>query len=96
MRARVRVTPRASREGIEGCRAEADGGVALIAKVTAAPADGKANAALLRLLAKAWDVPPSSLSVTAGTAERRKTVLIRGDSAALLGRLGAWERDRRG
>ncbi len=91
VRARVRVTPRASRERIEGRRAESDGSLALIAKITAAPTDGKANAALLRLLAKAWNVPPSSLAVTAGASERRKTVLIRGDSAVLLDRLGAWE-----
>ena len=93
VRARIRVTPRASREGIDGCRAEADGSPVLVARVTAAPTDGKANAALIRLLAKAWDVPPSCLAVTAGAGDRRKTVLVRGDAAGLLGRLAAWERD---
>lgn len=92
VRVRVRVTPRASRESIEGCRAEADGSPVLVARVTAAPTDGKANAALIHLLARAWDVPPSRLAVTAGAGDRRKTVLVRGDAAGLLGRLSAWER----
>ena len=96
VRVRIRLTPKASRERIEGCRTDADGSVMLIARVTAAPTDGKANAALLRLLAKSWDVPPSSLAVTAGATDRRKTVLIRGDASALLGRLAAWEENLRG
>ena len=68
-------------------RTEADGGVALKAAVTAPPEDGKANAALVALLAKAWRVPKSAISVIAGASDRRKTLLVEGDPTLLLGRM---------
>jgi uncharacterized protein YggU (UPF0235/DUF167 family) len=58
--------------------------------VTAAPEDGKANAALLRLLAKTWRLPRTALAVTGGATSRLKTVTIRGDGQALAGMLNAW------
>ncbi len=84
MRVRVRLTPRASADRLGGVRAEADGGVALKAAVTAPPEDGKANAALVALLAKAWRVPKSAICVVAGAADRRKILLVEGDPDRLL------------
>ncbi len=87
VRVRVRLSPRASADRLGGVRAEADGGVALKAAVTAPPEDGKANAALVALLAKAWRVPKSAISIVAGAADRRKILLVEGDPVFLLERM---------
>ncbi len=50
----------------------------LRARVAAAPADGKANEALLRLLAKALGIGPSQLTLVAGAQARVKTVEVGG------------------
>ena len=47
-------------------------------RVTAAPVAGAANAAVARLLARALDVPPSSVSVVSGLHGRAKIVEIAG------------------
>ncbi|MEX2643428.1 MAG: DUF167 domain-containing protein [Acetobacterales bacterium] len=86
----VRVTPRAARERIEGLAADAGGHVALKLAVTAPPEDGKANAAIVKLLAKALKLPKSALSVTAGAADRRKTILLAGDPGRLTAALRDW------
>lgn len=62
----VRVTPRAGRPAVS----EADGIVAL--RVTAPPADGAANEAARRLLARAMGVAPSRLTLVAGASARIK------------------------
>lgn len=67
----VRVTPRASRDGIDGV---VDG--LLRIRVTASPVDGGANAAVERLIADALDVPPSSVRVARGAAARRKMIAV--------------------
>jgi uncharacterized protein YggU (UPF0235/DUF167 family) len=58
--------------------------------VTAAPEDGKANAAVIALLAREWGVAKSAISVVAGATDRRKLVEIRGPSQELLARLQSW------
>jgi hypothetical protein len=90
VRVTLRVTPRASRNRIDGVRLDAAGRAHLMVRVTAPPERGKANAAVVRLLAKAWRVPPSRLSVVAGAAGRRKTVHVAGDASRLVERLGDW------
>ena len=90
VRVRVRVTPRARAARIDGLQGEADGGVRLRVAVTEAADAGRANAALLALLAKAWRLPRGTLSITAGVADRRKTVSIAGDSGSLMDRLLRW------
>jgi uncharacterized protein (TIGR00251 family) len=86
----IRLTPKASRDRILGAAPEADGGVALKAQVTAVPEDGKANAALLKLLSKAWKIPKSDMDIVLGATDRRKVVLISGDSEDLRNRLEDW------
>ena len=54
------------------------------------PEDGKANAALIRLLAKEWRLAKSSLEIIQGATDRRKTLLISGDGAELAARLDEW------
>lgn len=83
----VRLTPRAGRSRIEGVAADSEGRPVLRVSVTEAPEKGRANAALIRLLAREWRVPRSALSITAGASGRRKTLLIAGDPSALTKRL---------
>jgi uncharacterized protein YggU (UPF0235/DUF167 family) len=87
---RVRLTPKARRDRLDGLAALADGTCVVRAAVTAAPEDGKANAALLRLLAMTWRLPRTALAVTGGATSLLKTVTIRGDGQALAGMLNAW------
>ncbi|HUN47399.1 MAG TPA: DUF167 domain-containing protein [Stellaceae bacterium] len=79
----VRLKPRASAERVIGLRREADGGVALAVAVTAPPVDGKANAALIRLLAKLFHLPARDFSLALGAGDRRKLVEVAGDPARL-------------
>ena len=90
VRVAVRVTPRAGRNRVDGTAEDADGAPLLRVAVTAAPEGGKANAALVKLLAKAWRLPKSSLSVVAGAASRRKTLLVRGDAPEIMRRVQEW------
>ena len=85
----VRLQPRARRAAVEGVVTEADGRTALKVAVTAPPEDGKANAALVALLGKTWKLPKSAFEIVGGATDRRKTLLLRGDSASLLAALRA-------
>ena len=86
----MRLTPRARKDRIEGLAADADGDPVLKAAVTAPPEKGKANAALVALLAKAWRLPKSAIAISAGASGRRKSVTIAGDPQELLKRLTDW------
>ena len=92
LRVVLRVQPGARRERIDGPVALDDGSAALKVRVTAPPEGGKANAALVRLLAKAWKLPKSALQVVAGGKDRRKILFVSGDPAELAPRLRAWMR----
>lgn len=84
----VKVTPRARRPGLGGVAADGEAHRLLIG-VNEAPEDGRANRAACAALARALDVPPSSVSVTAGATNRRKTLHVSGDPARLATRLAA-------
>ncbi|MCB4769945.1 DUF167 family protein [Ancylobacter sp. Lp-2] len=85
----VRLTPRGGRDAVEGYVDLADGRRALKARVSVAPEDGKANAAVTRLLAKLLNVPAAQVELVAGATARLKTFRIRGDTAAIAGKLAA-------
>ena len=85
---RVRLTPKSSLEGIAGVGATPEG-AAFIAKVRAVPADGEANAALERLVARWLDVPKSAVHLTKGTRSRVKSLTISGETGCLEARLQA-------
>jgi uncharacterized protein (TIGR00251 family) len=68
----LRVTPRADRTEVVGRRQ--DGVIAV--RVTAAPADGKANAAVIKALADALGTRPSGLSLVSGHTGRDKRVQV--------------------
>ncbi len=90
LRVALKVVPKAARAGVSGVEADAVGRAALKVRVTEAPEGGKANAALVKLLAKAWKMPKSALRIVSGAKDRRKTLLIEGDPAELEARLRAW------
>ena len=56
-------------------------------------AGGKANAALIALLAKAWRVPKTGIEVVAGAASRNKRLALAGDGPALAARIAAWRKE---
>lgn len=85
---RVRLTPKASRDAIEGIEATADG-PALKARVRAVPQDGEANAAVTRLLGDWLGVPESVVSLAAGGKSRVKTLSVAGDGDELAVRAEA-------
>ena len=79
----VRLTPKASRDGIDGVETLADGRAVMKVRVRALPMEGEANAALCRVLAKALGVPPGRVEVAGGATSRIKRVKIVGDAATL-------------
>ncbi len=83
----IRLTPRARADRLDGIVRSADGAPVLKASVTAPPAEGRANDALLALLAKSWGVPRRDLALVAGAKSRKKTVHVAGNPAELLKRL---------
>jgi len=83
----VRLTPKGGRDAIDGLERLADGRAVLKVRVRAAPSEGAANAALVRLMAQALDVPPRQVSLTAGATARVKRIKIAGDAARLAATL---------
>ncbi|HEY7382098.1 MAG TPA: DUF167 family protein [Beijerinckiaceae bacterium] len=84
---RVRVTPRGGRDALDGLETLADGRQVLKVRVRAVPAEGAANEAVRRILAKALQRPASAVDLQAGAAARVKTFSIAGDPAALCDKL---------
>jgi len=75
----VRLQPRAHRDEVVG---ERDGVVVI--RVTAPPVDGKANAALCRLIAKRAGVAPSRVEIVRGHTAREKVIRVEGLDAEAL------------
>lgn len=87
IRLSVRLTPNASRDAVEQVEVADDGEFWLRARVTAVPEDGKANKALIQLLAKWLRVPKSSLSILSGETARKKILRIEGDPEDLMSKI---------
>lgn len=79
---RLRLTPRSSRDAIDGISSTADG-PALKARVRAVPEHGSANDALEKLVAGWLGLPRSRVQLMTGGKSRIKTIGIVGDAAAL-------------
>lgn len=86
----IRLTPKAAANRIGEICETADGSVELKVQVTTVPEKGKANAALVKLLAKTWKLAKTDLSVVSGTTDRHKTILVCGDGKALRQHLLEW------
>lgn len=85
----VRLTPSGGRDQFDGLESAADGTVWLKARVSAPPEDGKANKALIALLAKSLKLPKSSISIITGDTARKKILRIEGDPEDVKARLDA-------
>jgi uncharacterized protein len=83
----VRLTPRGGRDAIEGWQTDSAGRDYLKARVRAVAEDGKANAALVNLLARTLDVPRSSVAIVSGATARLKIVRVLGDPRQLTEKL---------
>jgi uncharacterized protein len=79
---KVRLTPKSSRDEIVGLEDFA-GETVLKARVRAIPEAGRANAALVKLIADWLKLPPSSVAVVQGGKSRVKHVAVEGDASAL-------------
>jgi hypothetical protein len=76
----VRLTPKSSRDDVDGIETGADGQCYLKARVRAVPEKGKANKALIVLLAKRTGLPKSTIGLTSGGTSRMKTILLQCDA----------------
>ena len=75
----IRVAPRASKTKVQGVL-----GNMLKIRLQAPPVDGKANAALLKLLSDTLGIAKSNITLLSGETGRTKRALIRGlDEAAI-------------
>lgn len=85
----LRVQPRASRDELVGPHGEQ-----MKVRITAPPVDGKANAHLLRFIAKTFGVAPSAVTLIAGEAGRDKRLRITCPRSFPNVTGVTWERDR--
>ncbi len=77
------MTPKSSAARITGVE-DRGGTLVLKAYVTTPPEDGKANAALLALVADWIGVPKSAVSLASGLKSRLKSVAVSGEPDKLL------------
>lgn len=81
MKLRIKVVPGAARSEIAGWL-----GDTLKVRVNAPPERGRANTAVIELLAEALDLPSDAVTITAGASAARKIVEITGRPDAELRR----------
>jgi uncharacterized protein (TIGR00251 family) len=79
----VRLTPKGGRDSVDGIEETSDGRPVLKVRVRAAPSDGDANDALIRLIAKTLGVPPRAVNLVTGHTARVKRLKIDGSAIAL-------------
>ena len=85
----VRLTPKAGTDAIDRLHRSADGTVALKMRVTPPPDKGKANKAMIALLAKQLGFAKSAFSIVAGETARDKQIRICGRPEAIASALNA-------
>lgn len=86
----VRLTPKSARDAIEGVETANDGRAHVKVRVRAVPEDGKANAALEKLLAKWLGVARRDVALASGATSRLKQLRISGDPEQLALKLSAF------
>jgi len=87
VRLAVRLTPRASRNDVDGVVTGADGRTALQIRLTAPPVEGAANTALISFLAETLGLRKRDIEIRSGETARIKILHLSGDSVALSARL---------
>jgi len=89
IRLAVRLTPNGGRDGIDGIETNANGEAHLKVRVSDMPEKGRANKALIALLAKRLSLPKSSISLVSGDTARQKILRIDGDPEDVIEKLNA-------
>ena len=79
----LRVTPRGSRDDIDGIETLANGRSVVKIRVRAIAEGGEANRAVTELLAKALGVPKARVKILSGVTSRLKQVAVDGDPRQL-------------
>jgi uncharacterized protein (TIGR00251 family) len=90
VRLAVRLTPRASRNGVDGIVRDAEGRPALQLRLCAPPVEGAANKALLAFVADALALRKADVEIVSGTTARHKLLQLSGDVETILARLETW------
>lgn len=80
----LRLTPKGGKDAVDGIETLSDGRRVIKARVRAAPENGKANAALIDLVAGLLKAPKSAVSIRSGETARIKHLFIAGAPAAYL------------
>ena len=88
IRLTVRVTPRGGRDAVEGWVLDETKRLVLKVRVSAAPTDGSANAAVVVLLSKAMKLPKSAVRLAAGETSRMKRFEIDAEPGDLVRAFG--------
>jgi uncharacterized protein len=83
----VRATPNAAMDRVDGIKQLADGRQVVALRVRAVPEKGKANKAVIGLLAKNLEIPKSDIRITSGDTARIKTVHLTGNPHDLAARI---------
>jgi uncharacterized protein len=83
----IRLSPGARTDRLVMIAATAEDGHVLKASVTAPAEGGRANEALLQLLAGAWHLPRRDLSIVAGSTSRNKSVQMAGEAQQLIDKI---------
>ena len=83
----VRLTPKGGRDEIDGIEILSDDRPVLKVRVRAVAAEGEANEALCRLIAKSVGVTLRDVALVAGATARIKRLTIAGDTVALVAAL---------
>jgi uncharacterized protein (TIGR00251 family) len=90
VRLALRLTPRASRNGVDGVVADAEGRPLLKLRLVAPPVEGAANEALIAYLAKTLALRKADITIRSGETSRVKILHLAGDSAAIIQKLNVW------
>ncbi|QFI67911.1 hypothetical protein EKH55_3037 [Sinorhizobium alkalisoli] len=83
----MRLTPNGGRDAVDGFATAADGEEHLKVRVRAVPEKGRANQALIALLAKTLGVAKNRISLLSGDTQRKKILRIEANPEEIENRL---------
>lgn len=87
IRLAVRLTPNGGRDAVDGVELNGNGEAHLKVRVSDVPEKGKANKALIAMLAKRIGIAKSTITLLSGDTARQKILRIDGDPEDLIGKL---------
>jgi uncharacterized protein (TIGR00251 family) len=90
VRLALRLTPRASRDGVEGIMQDPEGRPLLKLRLAAPPVEGAANKALIAFLGKTLSLRKADITIRSGETSRTKIVHLCGEPQMILQNLDAW------